>query len=86
MYLCIYVNIYIYIYVRGWLFEFCILATSNIISGQVQTCNSVTHGNFIVLLHWEIRPASPGPNMPLSHIFQTLSQPYHNSPERLAIK
>ena len=43
----------------GWLFEFYILATSNIISGRVPTCETATKCNVIVLPKWEIRPPAP---------------------------
>ena len=32
-----------------------------------------THGEFIVLLHWEIRLLAPCHDIPLSHIILTLS-------------
>ena len=34
---------------------FCILATSKVISGQILH----THGDFIMLPHWENRPLAP---------------------------
>ena len=34
-----------------------------------------THDDFIVLPHWETRPPGSGPDIPLSHIILTLSQP-----------
>ena len=39
----------------GWLLEFYILATSEVIAGWILTCDMHTHGDFIVLFHWEIR-------------------------------
>ena len=49
---------------------FYVLATSKIISGHVLTV--WTHGDFIVLPHWETRP---WPDILHSHIILTLSQP-----------
>ena len=40
----------------GWLLEFCVLATSKVISGLVTVH---TFGDFVVLLYWEIRPLAP---------------------------
>ena len=34
-----------------------------------------THGNFIVLLHWDTKPLAPWPVIPLSQVVLTLSQP-----------
>ena len=44
-----------------------ILATSKvIISGRLMTV--CTHGDFIMLPHWESRPPAPWPDIPLTHI------------------
>ena len=48
--LCTFVHIVLYIFVC--LLSY-VLATSKVISGRVQTCDSATLGNFIVLPHWE---------------------------------
>ena len=34
-----------------------------------------THGDFTVLHHWEIRPTAKSPDIPLSYIILTLSEP-----------
>ena len=37
-----------------------------------------SHGDFIVLPHWETKPLAPCPDIPLSEIILTLSQPLTN--------
>ena len=43
-----------------------------------------THGDFIVLPHWNIRPQAPWPNITLSWHWAIRSLPYPNNAERLA--
>ena len=40
-----------------------------------QLVTGCPHGDFIVLPLWKIRPPAPLPDIPLSHIILTLSQP-----------
>ena len=44
-------------------------------SYQVLICDRATHGNFIVLAHWEAKSPASWPDIPLSHITLTLSRP-----------
>ena len=60
---------------RGLFVVVLLLATSKVISGQILTCHSHTHGDFIVLDHWNTRPLELWAAIPLSHIILTLSQP-----------
>ena len=59
------------------LLEFCAMAASKVISGEVPDCDSAYSysSGFIVLHDWETRLPVPRPDIPLSHIIQTLSQP-----------
>ena len=43
--------------------------------GRYRLVSVRTHGNFIMLPHWEIRPLTPWPDIPLSNIILTLSEP-----------
>ena len=43
--------------------------------GWHQLVTVCTHGDFIVLPHWDIRAPAPCPTIPLSHIILTLSKP-----------
>ena len=54
---------------------FYILATSMLISGWVPTCDSTHSWWFIELPHWETRMSALCPDIPLSHIILTLTQP-----------
>ena len=63
-------------FVRFACLLFYIPATSKVISVPVLTCDSAgTHGDFIVLSHWDNRPPAPRPAIPLRHIILTLSRP-----------
>ena len=56
----------------GWVLVFYLLATSIVMSGPVVTCDC-THGDFLMLSHWEIRLPAPWSDIPLSHIIQPTS-------------
>ena len=60
--------------IADWLLELYVLATSKVISQRVPICD--THGDVIVLAHWDIRQ----PDISLNHIILTLSQPVMPSP------
>ena len=59
----------------SWLLRFYILERAKVISGLVPTVIVFTHGDFMVLAHWETTPPASGNDIPLSHIILTLSQP-----------
>ena len=44
--------------------------------GVHQFATVCTHGNFIVLPHWNTRPPAPLPDIPLSRIILTLREPF----------
>ena len=60
---------------------FCVLATSNLISGWTQTCDSTHSWWLYSAAHWETMPG-----IPLSPIILTLNQPDPHNAKRLAMK
>ena len=51
-----------------------VLATSTVISGRVPTVTVHIRGDFIVLLHWEIRSPAPSPDSPLKSHYPDTEQ------------
>ena len=58
----------------GGFLEFYVFATAKVMSRRVPTCAS-THADFIMPPHWETRPSAPCPDIPISNIILTFSQP-----------
>ena len=65
---------------------FCVLPTSEIISGWELTCDSSHSWRLYSAAHWETRPPAPWPYIALSHIILTLSHHYPNNDEYLDMK
>ena len=49
---------YVWIHVYGWLLVFYVMAASKSIQGWVPSWTVRTHGDLLVLTHWETRPTA----------------------------